>query len=436
MADLPDRTSQDSETPASSSDGLDVDGPGSPGDPLRALLEEALSPEFEIVRSLGEGSMARVWLAREPALGRLVAIKVLRPRLALEEAPRARFLREARSSASIHHPDVMDIHRVGSLPDGTPYLVMEFVDGRTLEDVLQAGGSRPEEEARRILVRVARALQAAHDKGVIHRDVRPGNILTSKDGQRVVLSDFGLAGILETGGEAVTRLTRAGEILGQVRYSAPEQLRGEGLRTESDVYSLAVTAYELLTGRGPYDAEGPARLVEAHLGKDPIPLRTLLPGASQDLEDALLRCLAKRPEHRPRAGDLARRLEGRADAAASAEDLDRGAFRSFLDELKRRHVYQVGAGYAALAYVVLELAGNVLGAFGGSDWLYQAIVLIVLAGFPVTLILTWIYDLTASGIQRTGDGGGAATPGVRALQAGGLALSLAIVALVGWLILR
>lgn len=396
-------------------------------------LQQSLGDDFEIIRPLGEGSFGEVFLARERSLDRPVAVKVLRTALALDETARRRFLREARLSARIHHPNVVQVYRVGELKsDGRPYLVMEYIDGRTFEDVLAAGGPLDEEEVRDVLTAVCGALEAAHKLGIIHRDVRPGNIMRSRDGERIVLTDFGLAGILETGGEAITRLTSAGQILGDVHYAPPEQLQGEAVRPGSDIYALAVSAYELLTGSGPFPEETQqARLIQAHVGQQPTPIRRIRPETSAALEGLLLRCLQKRPDHRPSARLLRKRLAGGMEAGPTPE----GAVESFLAELKRRRVYKVGAAYGAFILVVLAFVDAALPALPfqvpeGSD---TVVVTGALAGFPVALILAWFYDLTSAGVERTPSAPAGTPSGVRVLQALGIVLALAVAGLIGWL---
>src|SRR5688500_12718957 len=151
---------------------------------------------------------------------------VRRPELGMDGAPRRRFEREARSAASLTHPNVVSVHRLGRLADGTPYLVMTYVNGRTLADRLKAEGLMPEPEARSLLTQMASALAAAHKKGIVHRDVRPANVLVEEETGRFLLSDFGIAGLLEGEGSE-QRLTRTGQIIGEPRYASPEQLRGE-----------------------------------------------------------------------------------------------------------------------------------------------------------------------------------------------------------------
>ena len=359
----------------------------------------------------------------------------------LHETARKRFLREARLAAKIQHRNVVSVHRVGELKDGgIPYLVMEYIDGRTYSDVLAAGGLLEDDEVRQILVEVTKALDVAHELGIIHRDIRPDNIMRTRDGGRIVLADFGLAGILESGTEEVTRLTGAGQILGDVHYAPPEQLEGQPIQPGSDVYALAVTAYVLLTGKGPFpDAEKPAALIRAHLKEEPVPLRTLRPRTDPAFEDTLLRCLQKRPEQRPSASLLRKRLEGGAAGAdqAGAVAGSGGAVGSFLAELKRRHVYKVGAGYGAFILIVLAVVDAALPAlpFDLPDWTDTFLVTGALAGLPVALILGWFFDLSGGGVERTPDMPSDTPRKVRAVQAAALALLLVVTAVLVWLFL-
>ena len=272
-------------------------------------LQAELAPEFQIVRLLGEGPMARVYVAREAALRRLVAIKVLNPEVSEDETARKRFERESRSAAKIHHQNVATVHRVGSLEDETPFIIMEYIEGRNLADGLQAEGVMTIEQACHTLSQVASALAAAHEKGIVHRDVKPDNVVRERDSDRVVLTDFGIAGILESGTETISRLTQQGQLLGDPRYTSPEQLLGESVTDESDVYSLGVMGYELLTLKAPYEGTTSVQLVTAHLKKEPIPLLSLRPDADPFLAELLERCLSKNPLHRPRASEVAKALE-------------------------------------------------------------------------------------------------------------------------------
>jgi DNA-binding SARP family transcriptional activator/tRNA A-37 threonylcarbamoyl transferase component Bud32 len=275
------------------------------GEPEADWPARALSPEFELIRPIGEGSMARVYLAREPVLGRLVAIKVLSEAFAHDRTAQLRFEREARAAARIQHPFVATVFRVGRIGEGVPYLVMPYVSGGSLEDRLAASGRLPLPLARRFVGQVSAGLAAAHRLGIVHRDVRPANLLHDRETDRVLLADFGIAAVLETGQEQMLRLTRPGEKLGNPAYASPEQLRGEQVTERADVYSLGIVAFELLTGRLPFDAATPLQMTAAHVRVEPHRVSAFRPEVDAALDDLVQRCLNKRPEQRPFAADVA-----------------------------------------------------------------------------------------------------------------------------------
>jgi serine/threonine protein kinase len=411
-------------------------------------LDNALAPEFKVLRPIGEGAMAQVFLAREAALQRLVAIKVLRPELALDTIARKRFEREARSAAKLSHPAVVAVYRVGVLEDETPYLVMQYVEGRNLGDTVRAEGPLDEGDARQILAQLASALAAAHANGIIHRDVKPANVVWTRADGRAVLMDFGIAGIIESGNES-TRLTTAGRILGDPGYMSPEQLLGEPLTEAADVYSLGILGYEILTGSGPYRTTNRAEQAAAHLRQEPQKLSTLRPGVSAALADLLERCLSKRPEHRPRAAEVARRLNTLDEPAAaqpaggvipphtfSDATAHFPALDTFLAELKRRRVYNVAFLYAVAVFAILQGAELVLPSLPVRAGAYDVLVAIALGGFPLALVLGWMFDITSTGIRRsTSATGPAGRVKLIWLQAVGLALSLLLAGAIGWWIL-
>jgi tRNA A-37 threonylcarbamoyl transferase component Bud32 len=398
-------------------------------------LRAALLPELEAVRALGRGATAEVLLAREPALQRLVAVKVLLAELAADSVARERFEREARSAARISHPHVTAIHRVGRTPDGRPFIVMEYIEGRTLADMLAPGEPLDEATACSILAAIARALAAAHQRGVIHRDVRPANVLVEHRTGRAVLGDFGIAALLETGSAAAARLTAAGMLLGDVQHNSPEQIRGESVIEQSDVYSFGVLAYEVLTGAGPFQARSGAEMLAAHLQQKPPDLRALRPQLPPRLAALLTRCLAKDPNQRPLAAELAVELAdgGRAEDAGTGAEAA-GSLSHLMAELRRRHVYKVLAAYIAFAVTTLGVAEVVFDAFELSRASYRWLVSAVLAALPVTLVLAWVYDISAGRIERTA--AAAAGMRVRVLMWAGFAASLLFAVLLGWLLLR
>ncbi|MGH7468994.1 MAG: protein kinase domain-containing protein [Longimicrobiales bacterium] len=275
-------------------------------DPVKPAAADELGPDYEVVRVIGTGKVARVYLAREPALRRLVAIKVLLPDFAADETARLRFEREAQSAARIHHPNVATAYRFGRLPSGAPFIALPYISGGSLEDRLAAAGPLSIPDARRTVCQIAAGLAAAHRLGIVNRDVRPANVLYDRDNDRVLLTDFGLAAVLDLGAEASLRLTLPGESLGSVSYASPEQLCGEPVTERADVYSLGILAFEMMTGRLPFEVKSPTELLIAQATVRPKRLREFLPHADAETEALIDRCLNKRPEQRPFVEELVR----------------------------------------------------------------------------------------------------------------------------------
>lgn len=371
---------------------------------LESRLRSELVPDLEILRPLGSGSHADVYLAREPALKRLVAVKVLRADLASDATMTRRFRREAQSAARIHHPNVIPVYRVGRLADGVPYIVMEYIDGRTLADMLTARGPLPLDDARRILVSVASALAAAHEHGIVHRDVRPENVFIETRTGRAVLADFGIAALLETGTDPITRLTTGGIKLGDLRYMSPEQVRGEPVTDRSDVYALGVLAYEILTGAAPFGDLAPAQQLSARLGESPRSPAGVRPEIPVALANLVVRCLAHDPGPRPYAGELASLLQGSAAANEAGGPAlgSPGPLSGFLSELKRRQVYKVGALYLVFGLGLVEAANNFVPPLSLPETTTTVAAITVIIGFPVALALSWVYDFRAGTIQQIG----------------------------------
>jgi tRNA A-37 threonylcarbamoyl transferase component Bud32 len=400
-----------------------------------ATLLAGLQPELEILRQLGSGATANVYLAREPALQRLVAVKVLRPDVAADSVARQRFEREAQSAARISHANVTAVYRVGRLAGDVPYMVMEYIDGRTVQDVIAAGTTFDVGYARGLLASVAAALGAAHERGIVHRDVRPGNVFVENRTARAVLGDFGIAALLESGAASSARLTMLGVKLGDTRYMSPEQLRGEPVTEASDMYAFGILAYEVLAGRGPYDAKGEAQLMAAHLQREPLKLRELRGDVDPAIAARIERCLAKDPNLRPRAQEVAAALAALAPpsaAGAAADDL--GPVTQLLEELGRRRVYKVLVGYGAFALAVFGVAQGIEQGFPLSPLVNKVMVVATLAGFPLALVLSWVFDIRAGRIERTR--AVAASPRARMIMWLGLGVSLILVAALGWLLLR
>jgi eukaryotic-like serine/threonine-protein kinase len=270
---------------------------------------------YRLERPLGHGGMATVFLARDEELDRPVAIKVLAQHLAGDRAFRERFLREARLAARLSHPNVVSVYDAGEGEDGRPFIVMEYVPGRTLAEVgrLESG------EAVGLVVQACHGLGPAHEAGLVHRDVKPQNLLLRDDGVLKV-ADFGIARAAET-----TALTQVGTVLGTAAYLSPEQALGEEVTPAADVYALGAVLYELLSGRTPYTFDSLADLAARQREESITPVGELAAGISRQLEDAVMRALARKPAYRPAtatvfAGELAATARHEAPARASNRD--------------------------------------------------------------------------------------------------------------------
>ncbi|HYX86103.1 MAG TPA: serine/threonine-protein kinase [Gaiellales bacterium] len=256
---------------------------------------------FRIDATLGRGGMAVVYLAHDTELGRPVALKLLADHAAEDDAFRARFAREARIAARLSHPNIVPLFDAGE-HDGRPFIVMEYVKGETLADTLAREGRLPPDRVVDIGRQCCAGLAFAHDAGLVHRDVKPQNLLVTRDGV-VKIADFGVAWALDQ-----TRLTLTGSIVGTARYLAPEQTGGDQITPAADVYALGVVLYELLAGRAPHEGGSLPELVIAKRNQEVAPLRTLRADVPATLDAAVLACLSVSPGERPAADALAGRL--------------------------------------------------------------------------------------------------------------------------------
>jgi serine/threonine-protein kinase len=275
--------------------------PGQPVESLRDRVIDAIGSQYELEDEIGRGGMSVVYRARDLRLNRPVAIKVLPPELAHDQAIRARFTREAQTAAQLAHAHIVPIYDVGER-NGIAWLVMAMLTGGNLATLLAHEPRLPIEEVRRFLREVADALDYAHQRGVIHRDVKPDNILIDRDSGRALVSDFGIAWAME----AASRLTVTGIAVGTPTYMSPEQAVGErALDGRSDIYSLGVLAYQMLTGRVPFTASNSMALLLKHVTERPRPILDLRPDTPPAMSQAIERALLKSPEDRwPTAGTL------------------------------------------------------------------------------------------------------------------------------------
>lgn len=273
-------------------------------------LRSSLAPRYELLGKLGSGGMCTVFLARELALKRLVAVKVLSPYLAVDPTPRARFENEGRAAAAVSHPNVVSIYGVGETAEsGVPYIVMQHVEGGTLDRWARSTGRLKERELRRVVGEVAAALSAAHARGLVHRDVKPGNVLLEAESGRALVTDFGISAVRGVPGEPeTTALTVTGMVIGTPMYMSPEQAAGESVGPASDVYSLGVLAYELAVGELPFHATSAMAWAAAHMRDAPPSVAQRRPDLPPEITQLVERCLAKDPTDRPTARDIARAL--------------------------------------------------------------------------------------------------------------------------------
>jgi eukaryotic-like serine/threonine-protein kinase len=282
-------------------------------DLLAQRLSQALGSSFTLDREIGRGGMGVVYHARDERLKRAVAVKVLPPELAFREEIRMRFLREAETAARLSHPHIVPIHSVGEGPEGLVYFVMAYVDGESLAARLKRRERLPPEEARRILMETADALGAGHALGIIHRDVKPDNILLEGSRGRTVLTDFGIAKAL-TSTTGPGTLTATGVAIGTPHYMSPEQAAGDReIDGRSDIYSLGVVGYQMLAGELPFSAPTVPGILLKQITEQAPNLQDRTPTCPDDLASCVMRSLEKEPEARwPTADALRRALESRS----------------------------------------------------------------------------------------------------------------------------
>ena len=288
-----------------------------------------LLDRYEVGRLLGAGGMAEVFEGRDRLLARRVAIKVLQAQFVRDPSFLIRFKREAQAAASLSHPNIVGVYDTGS-EDGTHFIVMEYVDGRTLKDVIRAEGPLYPERAAEICADVCSALAAAHARGLIHRDIKPGNVMLTPEG-KVKVMDFGIA--RATTSETITQTAA---VVGTAQYISPEQAQGQTVDYRSDLYSVGCCLYEMLTGTVPFTGATPVAIAYRHVREDPTPPRQLNPDVPPPLEAICLKAMAKLPDNRYQTAaelhdDLERFRTGQPvlatplmDAAATTQAIPRG----------------------------------------------------------------------------------------------------------------
>src|SRR5947208_31655 len=273
-----------------------------------------LGGRYELDGVVGRGGMAEVYRARDIRLDRIVAVKTLREDLARDQTFQARFRREAQSAASLNHPSVVAVYDTGEDDEGpshVPYIVMEYVDGRTLRDLLRDDRRLLPERALEITEGTLRALEYSHRNGIVHRDIKPGNVMLTRTGE-VKVMDFGIARAVS---DAQATMTQTAQVIGTAQYLSPEQARGERVDARSDLYSTGCVLFELLTGRPPFQGDSPVAIAYQHVREEPPTPSQIDPSIPHWADAIVMKALTKDPNYRYQSAaemraDIQRALQG------------------------------------------------------------------------------------------------------------------------------
>src|SRR5579872_4947148 len=341
---------------------------------------------------VGRGGMAEVYRARDIRLDRIVAIKTLRADLARDQIFQARFRREAQSAASLNHPNIVAVYDTGEdMTTGVPvpYIVMEFVDGRTVRDLLQEGHRLLPDRSLEIIDGVLRALDNSHQAGIVHRDIKPGNVMVTRNGD-VKVMDFGIARAMS---DAQATMTQTAQVIGTAQYLSPEQARGERVDSRSDLYSTGCLLYELLTGRPPFTGDSPVAIAYQHVRENPVPPSRVDPDVPPWADAIVLKAMAKSPADRYQtAGDMRAELQRAASglpvaaAPPTRMDMYQGTQRMGSDPMmtgRTSAIPPVGEyEYAGRDY---DYAGGGRGGGGGTSrrwipWVLGVVLVIAVVG--------------------------------------------------------
>jgi serine/threonine-protein kinase len=304
--------------------------------------------------------MASVFKAHDPSIDRIIAIKFLHAALCEEDEYRTRFLREARAAGMLSQPNIVTVHDVGEI-DGRPYMAMELIEGEALNEVM-ARGPLPVRDALVLGVQLAKALHYAHGKGIVHRDIKPSNIMLMPDGRTVKVMDFGIAHLASTTG---AQHTRVGDVLGTPQYMSPEQTKGAKIDGRSDLFSVGIILYQMLTGKPPFQGDSVVALAMKIANEEPVPIEKLRPELPQGVRRIVERCLAKAPERRFQSGsELAEAITAALrdlDAEASAQG------RARIVPLRLKWALMMGA----IVLAVMSVAGTVINRLQGAALMDQ-----------------------------------------------------------------
>ncbi len=358
---------------------------------------------YKISERIGTGGMGEVYLATDVTADRKAALKLLPTRFTGDAERLKRFQREARAVVRLNHPNILTIYEIGE-DHSIHYIASELIEGETLRQGLTRGPTQLS-EAVDVAIQVASALAAAHQAGIVHRDIKPENIMLRPDGYVKVL-DFGIAKLAQQElpvtmpkDEALLLVeTNLGSILGTARYMSPEQARGGQADKSTDIWSLGIVLYEMVTGHTPFTGDTPKEVMSAILEKEPKPLTSYIKQTPPELQQIISKTLRK---------DRARRYRSAHELLEALKDLRRKLeFESFFaagffEELKRRKVYRVAAAYIIVAAGMIQLASAGFPAWDLPNWALRLVIMLVLIGFPLALVFGWVFDLTSQGIRAT-----------------------------------
>jgi len=356
---------------------------------LAGQLQRTLGAAYAIERELGGGGMSRVFLARETAFDRRVVIKVLPPELSASVSIE-RFRREIQLAAGLQYPHIVPVLTAG-ISDGLPYFTMPFVDGESLRTRLGREHELTVPDTVSILRDVAKALGYAHARGVVHRDIKPDNVLLS--GGSAVVTDFGVAKALSASTEpGSSGLTSLGMAMGTPAYMAPEQAAADpDTDHRADIYALGAMAYEMLTGRPLFPNRSPQQVLAAHTMQAPEPITNLRPSLPPALAALVMRCLEKHPADRPRsAEELLQGLEGLGTPSGGSAPAMSVATRAFLAPQGRVKFGRALAAYAVVSIAVVALAALLVQALGVPDWVLPGAAIVMALGLPMVLVTGFV----------------------------------------------
>ena len=403
---------------------------------LRDQLQRTLGTAYVIERELGGGGMSRVFVARETAFDRRVVVKVLPPELSAAVSVE-RFRREIQLAAGLQHPHIVPVLTAG-ISEGLPYFTMPFVDGESLRARLQREHELTVNDSIGILRDVAKALAYAHARGVVHRDIKPDNVLLS--GGSAVVTDFGVAKALSASAEpGSSGLTSLGMAMGTPAYMAPEQAAADpDTDHRADIYALGAMAYEMLTGRPLFPGRSPQQVLAAHTLQTPQPVQQLRPSLPPALAQLVMRCLEKHPADRPQTADaLMRELESLATPSGGSAPAMSTATRAFLAPKGRVQFGRALALYAIASIIVVALAALVVQTLGVPDWVLPGAAIVMALGLPMVVITGLVQRGAAAAAVPAYDSAARRLFTWRRTAIGGAAaLGVFSVLTLGWLVMR